>query len=668
MLAAIAFLATIGAPTAGDTLEYVVLLGGRPRGEWRVITQGDTVLARLQSFVLGLPRAPRTPTGMQAMYLLGATGSLRAIEVRGLSADGQATQVSERFVIVDGTARWESSADSGSANSSRPAFYQPTADVPYGTAFLANFLLRQPNRTASLFPAGEARARVAADTSLPVGSVRQRLRLVLVEGVALESKSVWLDERGALVATGADNWFVTVRRGAEDVLPMLRAIDLDHRARAAELLAQRLAPQPSSAVVIRNGDVFDSERGVILPRTTVVLRGERIVPVGPDGSVAIPSGARVIDATGKTVLPGLWDMHTHQRTERNAVLVLATGVTTMRSLGAEIDVMVSHRERAAKGIVVSPRVLLAGFMDGPGDRRAVPTDALVATEEEARRWVARYDSLGYRQIKLYESVPPLLVTPIADEATKRGLRLGGHLPRGISVPAAVHLGFDEIHHVYNLVSTFFPDSQFIPRERAPAGVALALAPAFDVEAPRVTELLALLRQRRTVIDGTFNLAQDPNESLPDGAHPVFGPTLEWLSPLVRRGTLLRFPPERALRVRAATPTYRRLLKRLFDAGVTIVPGTDNSPLAYHGELEIYERAGIPAPNVLQIATIVPARVMKEDRDYGSIAVGKVADLVMVDGQPATRIRDLRRTELVVRAGRVYRARDLLVAAGLTPAR
>jgi cytosine/adenosine deaminase-related metal-dependent hydrolase len=645
------------APTPADTLEYVVLLGGRPRGESRVVNQGDTVLVRFQ----------QTPApGMQAIYRLGANGSLRAVELRGVSAAGQATRVSERFEIVDGIARWESPSDSGSANGSRPAFYQLTADVPYGTALLANFLLRQPNRTASLFPAGEARARVAADTSLPVGGARQHLRLVLVEGVALESKSVWLDERGALVATGADNWFVTVRRGAEDILPILRAIDLAHRARAAELLARRLAPSPSSAVVIRNGDVFDSERGVILPRTTVVLRGERIVAVGPDGSVAVPSGARVIDATGKTVLPGLWDMHTH-RTGLNAVLMLATGVTTMRSLGAEIDVMVSHRERAEAGIVISPRVLLAGFMDGPGDRRGVPTDALVATEEEARRWVARYDSLGYRQIKLYDSVHPFLIAAIAGEAHKRGMRLSGHLPRGISVPAAVHLGFDEIHHVMHLVSTFFPDSAFIPRERAPAGVALAVARGFDVDAPRVTELLALLHERGTVIDGTFNLEQDLlNESLPDGTHPVFGTTLEWLPPLVRRGTVLRFPPERARALRAATPTYHRLLKRLFDAGVTIVPGTDNSPLAYHGELEIYERAGIPAPDVLQIATIVPARVMKEDRDYGSIAVGKVADLVIVDGQPATRIRDLRRTETVVRAGRVYAVRDLYAVVGVTP--
>ena len=108
--------------------------------------------------------------------------------------------------------------------------------------------------------------------------------------------------------------------------------------------------------------------------------------------------------------------------------------------------------------------------------------------------------------------------------------------------------------------------------------------------------------------------------------PIFGPTLAWMPPLLRRGSTRRAPadsPEAAARAEAASANYRRMLKRLYDAGVTLVPGTDNVPgLSLHGELEVYERAGIPAPAVLQIATIVPARVMKDDKDYGSIAVGK----------------------------------------------
>jgi imidazolonepropionase-like amidohydrolase len=98
-----------------------------------------------------------------------------------------------------------------------------------------------------------------------------------------------------------------------------------------------------------------------------------------------------------------------------------------------------------------------------------------------------------------------------------------------------------------------------------------------------------------------------------------------------------------------------------------VPGTDNYPgLSYHGELEIYERAGIPAAEVLRIATIVPARVMRQERDYGSVSVGKVADMVLVEGAPWHRITDLRKTRTVIRAGRVYDVQALYRAVGVTP--
>jgi imidazolonepropionase-like amidohydrolase len=120
-------------------------------------------------------------------------------------------------------------------------------------------------------------------------------------------------------------------------------------------------------------------------------------------------------------------------------------------------------------------------------------------------------------------------------------------------------------------------------------------------------------------------------------------------------------------VQKADANYMRLLRRLYDAGVTLVPGTDNfGSVSYDAELELYEKAGIPAPVVLQIATIVPARVMKEDADYGSIAVGKVADVVIVNGAPAEHVSDVRRVDQVIRGGRWYDAQSIRTATGFTP--
>ena len=445
----------------------------------------------------------------------------------------------------------------------------------------------------------------------------------MVHGQNSMPSGVWIDERGDFVASDVQ-WFMAVRPGSEEALPVLRAIEMAWRNRYAEAIAQRLTKSATGPIVIRNGDVFDSERGVMMPRTTVVIRGDRIEAVGPADAVATPAGATVIDATGKAVLPGLWDMHTHFQSNSasgGTILQLATGITSIRDLAADTDVGVAIRDRANAGRVLSPRTILAGFIEGPG-AWAGPSDALASTEAEAKALIAMYDSLGYKQIKLYNLLHPDLVPTIAMEAHRRGMRLSGHVPRGMSVSAAVNLGFDEINHAAFLFSNFFQDSLYWPTMRAYSAVASVVAPDFNVDSPAMTALINHLKAKGTVIDGTFNL---------------------WMG----QGALTG-------QGNAGAAHYARLLKRLYEAGVPIVAGTDNNTgSTFILELELYQHSGIPAPSVLQIATIGAARVMKDDRDYGSIAVGKVADLIVVNGRPAERVSDLRNLEQVVRAGRVY---------------
>jgi hypothetical protein len=360
------------------------------------------------------------------------------------------------------------------------------------------------------------------------------------------------------------------------------------------------------------------------------------------------------------------------RAELGGILALANGITTIRDLAADVDRAVSFRDRAAAGTLISPRILLAGFMDGPG-RGAGPTDAIVSTEDEAIEWVARYDSLGYRQIKVYGLVHPILVATIAEEAKKRGMRLSGHVPVGLSATDVVRLGFNEIQHLNILMNNFFPDSMLVVQLKARAGGERP-DPSTTVPAPH---------------RGCRRSGGDPSDRVPArsrhcdrwDAQPVRGPRKPprgWngsgsradagLASAHRPARVHRraTPPQIAAMRRLQRAKYHGLLKRLFDAGVTIVPGTDNPAFAYAAELEIYERAGIPAPEVLRIATLVPAQVMNEERDYGSIEPGKVADIIIVDGDPATRIRDLRKVETVVRAGRVYSVRDLYAEVGVTP--
>jgi imidazolonepropionase-like amidohydrolase len=653
----------VGALIQLDSLSYVVLNHDRTAGEMTVVTRGDSVVVRYR--YVDRNRGPR----VEAHYRLSPSGAIVGMEARGLGTDFFQTSMGERFTVADGAATWTSTGDSGRTRLNGNPLYRSRTPTPYDNAILARYTLHQAQQTASLLPAGTVHAQVVRDTVLTLGGAREHVRLVAVDGVDTSPITVWLDDRDDLFTAGA-GWFVTVRRGWEPMLPALRDMERAYRVRRSAALASRLTPAAPPAIVIRNGDVFDSERGVIRPRTTIVVTGDRITAVGAADSIVSPKGATVIDATGKTVLPGMWDMHTHLglASEEDGVLQLAAGITTVRDLASDIEDAVSRRDRSRAASVLGPRYVLAGFMDGPG-AWAGPTSVLIRTEDEARHMIARYDSLGYRQIKVYNLIHPDLIPAIADETHKRGMRLSGHVARGLSVPDAVRLGYDEIQHAAFLFSTFFPDSLFVPTMRAYGQVAAAVAPTFDVDGREMTGLIAFLREHGTVIDGTFNAWLDQSRPVKDGTHVIFGPTLAWLPPPMRRELSpdASAAPQEAARAMARDASYMRLLKRLFDAGVTLVPGTDFvAGLSYHGELEIYERAGIPAPSVLQIATIVPARVMKDDKDYGSITPGKIADLVVVNGHPAERITDLRKTEWVVRGGRSYSVSALYAAIGIVP--
>lgn len=635
------FLSLTAVSATVDTVDYVVLNHGRPAGKMLVITTGDTVVVNYHH--VDRNRGPRSET----RYLL-SKGRVVAAQTWNLPLNGPAPEKrgepADRFEIVRDSIFWRSRDTSRSAPAGASTFYRLFSFTPYNQALVARFLLTQPNHFARMLPRGTQKLEIVADTVIRTKSGRHHLRLAMMRDTTGDASGVWLDDKNELFADEV-GWFITVKRGDEDAVPVLRPIEVRYRNANGAALARKVAQPVSAAIAIVHASLFDSEEGVVRPDQTIVIQKDRIVAVGPSATAPLPAVARVIDVAGKTVMPGMWDMHSHlfltSQTTR-APADLATGITTIRDLASDLDVATSFRDRSNQGVLAAPRAILAGFIEGPG-RWAGPTEVIVSTEEQALKWIARYDSLGYKQIKLYNLVQQDLVPAIAAEAHKRGMRLSGHVPRGLSTPAAVRLGYDEINHAAFLFSTFYPDSLYLPM-RAYSAVAQAVAPNINVDSPEMKAMIELFKQHGTVIDPTLNLWMR-------GAGSAGTPNVTGLPAAV--------PDSNAQKSDA---NYLKLLKRLYDAGVTLVPGTDGS--SYNAELELYERAGIPAPQVLRIATIVPARVMKDDRDYGSIVVGKVADLVIIDGRPAEHVADLRKVQQVIRAGRIYDSKALNAAAGV----
>jgi imidazolonepropionase-like amidohydrolase len=294
---------------------------------------------------------------------------------------------------------------------------------------------------------------------------------------------------------------------------------------------------------------------------------------------------------------------------------------------------------------------------------------LVSTAEQGRAWVDKYASLGYVQIKLYSSIEPQLVRPIVEEAHKKGLRVSGHVPANLTAAECVELGYDEIQHVNFLLLNFMPD---VKETRTPARF---LEPArraadLDLASPEVRAFIDLLKRRGTSLDPTLTAFEsmflDRSGTMAVGMAKV----AHRLPVQVRRGFMagnLPVPPGMDERYRKSWEKALRLVHDLWAAGVPIEAGTDAlAGFSLHRELELDAQAGIPAPDVLQLATYGAARIMRLDQELGTVEPGKLADLVLLDGDPAADISAVRNTALVMKNGILYQPDELYRELGVAP--
>ena len=249
-----------------------------------------------------------------------------------------------------------------------------------------------------------------------------------------------------------------------------------------------------------------------------------------------------------------------------------------------------------------------------------------------------YVKLGYVQIKIYSSVSPELVPPIIDEAHKNGLRVSGHIPAFMTASQCVKLGYDEIQHVNFLILNFMPD---VKETRTPARFSepAKRAADLDLNSPEVQAFVKLLQDHHTTLDPTMSVFEETIVARPGEVSPGYKPVANRLPAQVRRGLLSGgiTPPE------GMEARYQQSFAKMVDlVGVLVSRGhTDRGGHRLHGGIHPATRVGdwtlrlgFHAPKVLQLATLGAARIMKRDAELGSITAGKLADLVLIDGNPA----------------------------------
>jgi len=469
--------------------------------------------------------------------------------------------------------------------------------------------------------------------SIRVAGNKVPLRRYSVDGVVWGRETVWLDGRGDLAALVTRVHILpleAVRADLDPALPQFQESAVRDRMNDVVRVMREATPNAAGTFALVGGRVIDGTDRQPLGDATVLIRAGRIAAVGPRGSVPVPAGTRVIDARGKTILPGLWDMHGHVSQIEWGPAYLAAGVTTVRDMGGEAHFVSALRDTWAAVGGPAPRLVLAGLIDGPGPNGF--GTVIASTPEEGRRLVDFYQSRGFQQIKLYSGITAPVAGAVIRRAHDVGMTVTGHVPDAMGLRAIVDSGIDNIAHL----------------------------PFRGDESPNeLNDLLQLLSSKRTVMDPTLAW----NELLgraPSTPISTFEPGIGAApAPLALNYASVRNDIDSA-GASAARARGLAAFKALHDAGVPIVAGTDGGVpgSSLLRALELSVAAGLTPLEAIQTATIIPARVMKMDRDVGTVEAGKVADLLVLDADPLADIANIRRAAWVVRGGRMYETQRL----------
>ncbi len=647
------------AAAESQTLRYTVVSNGKLAG-----SEVDTYLpgGRVESAFEFNDRG-RGPK-VSAVYVLDSNGMPSKVDETG--NDYLKAPVDEHFEVKDGIGHWKSTTENGQGPAG--SFYVSNNGAAAELAFLVAALEKAHGAAVHLLPAGEARLERLTDVTLEDHGQKIHVTDFAITGLSYEPQTVWLDDDHRFFGIPGP-WFAFMREGWEKTNDQLYAIDVKQVDQRYAHLAKDLAKHPAHPVAVEHVRLFDSEQALMREDQTVVVSGDRFLAVGPSSAVHPPADAERIDGTGKTLLPGLFDMHTHNQA-LDGILHIASGVTGVRDMGNDMEQLQHLQDQWQNGTAIGPRIWKAGFIDGHGPFQA-PTGLYADTAAEAEAAVKRYADLGYVQIKLYSSLNPDFVPAIVKLAHARGLRVSGHIPNGMIARQFVEDGADEIQHI-NFIFLNFLQSQ-VKDTRTPERFTAvgANAAKLDLQSKPVQDFIQLLLDHHTTVDVTLATFEGMFTERPGQVSPDFAPVVKRLPAQVQRSAYSGGLPVTADTDQLYKDSYRAMLamtKRMYDAGVPILAGTDaTAGIMLHRELELEVQAGIPPAKSLQIATLNAARLLKQEKDLGSIAAGKLADFVLVEGNPAEHISDIRRCRLVMKDGTLYNSADLYAAVGIQPA-
>lgn len=435
----------------------------------------------------------------------------------------------------------------------------------------------------------------------------------------------------------------------------------------------RAQPGPAT-VVLRGGILVDVVSAKEIPGSVIVIQGERIEEVGAEGSLAIPAGAQIVDVRSKWIIPGLIDSHAHAQSpeETPFALYLANGVTTIRNPGGNITVLRMTRERLARGELLGPRLFFSGpLLDGMPP--VWPEGSLlVDSPQRARSAVNFLADQGVDFVKIYNNVKEPELKVIVETAKERGLPVAGHIPRSMTMTRAVELGMTRLEHIRVTGREMLSADEAARIDPLPLGTREPMLwQRFDLQSEKMRALVTRLAESKVFLDPTLLISQQTE--VPNLEAERNDPNNQYLSAAAveeavkgANNPLFDLPPDLQTVAAEAFRKQEQFVGMCNQAGVRIIAGTDGPGIGsqlpgfgLHRELELLVASGLSPAEALRAATSTAAQALGKEDQLGTIAPGRLADMVVLDADPLEGVQNFAKIRLVVARGKTYAPEALL---------
>ncbi|MCF6264808.1 MAG: amidohydrolase family protein [Xanthomonadales bacterium] len=584
--------------------------------------------------------------------------------IEGSTAFGN--KVDEHFILTGSQASWKDTTGSSSTTLAEPQMYVSQEASPYAIWVYAQALLADDDHSMPVLPGGTLRMDSMQQLSLKGEAAEISATVYAMSGLGLNPTYFLLDDNSALLAIISPS-FALIREGFEAEDERLRALATEFSAQRFELIQKNVAHNFDGPIRIKNVRIFDPATQQLGEPVSVIVSGNKIEKITPVDSPAL-AGETVIDGAGGSLVAGMYEMHGHV-SQNGGLLNIAAGVTSVRDMGNNNEVLSGLIDKMKSGRLAGPRITRSGFIEGKSPYSS--NNGIVAsTEEEALAAVRQYAGGEYYQIKIYNSMNPQWVPAMIAEAHALGLKVAGHVPAFSNADAMIAAGYDELTHINQVMLGWVLDEGEDTRTLLRL-TALRRLPALEMDDPKIAATINAMVEKNVSIDPTLAIHEALLRSRNGAVSPGSVDFIEHMPVGIQRSAKTAWAdiatPEDDKAYWQAFDKIIETVKLMRDKGIMLLPGTDlGGSFYYHRELELYQLIGMTPAEILKWATYDMAAYLGQEDMLGSIEAGKYADFFLIPGDPTKDLKAIKTISMVVKDGTVYFPSEIYPEFGIRP--